>query len=88
MTNFDILASEAEAIGFDYDGDNLHTFQSWKAKGFQVKKGQKALIKCEIWKKSTKKEKNEETGELEENGRFFLKSSCFFSNEQVEKVGK
>ena len=90
MTNFDILAQEAEVIGFDYDGTNLKTFAQWKKAGYQVKKGESAFLKANIWQKSTKKEEiiNEETGEKEtiEKGRFYKKLSHFFTIEQVKKA--
>ena len=34
---------------------NFHTFAAWKAKGYKVKKGQKAAFKADIWKYTEKK---------------------------------
>lgn len=68
----------------------IHTYNGWKARGYQVKKGSKAVAQFPIWKMSTKKkkEKDEESGEEKEvtNGRMFMKLSSFFTDEQVEKI--
>ena len=69
----------------------IHTYNAWKSLGYQVKKGEKAVAKFPIWKFSTKKQKNEETGETEEvadnlHGYCFMKVSAFFTDEQVEKI--
>ena len=69
----------------------IHTYNAWKSLGYQVKKGEKCVAKFPIWKYSTKKRKNEDTGENEEvvdalHGHCFMKVSAFFTNEQVEKI--
>lgn len=69
----------------------IHTYNAWKSLGYQVKKGEKAVAKFAIWKYSSKKKKNEESGETEEvvdamHGYCFMKMSAFFTNEQVEKI--
>ena len=43
-----IIAQEATLKGFNYTGDNLHTYEGWKAKGYMVKRGQKAFIKTHL----------------------------------------
>lgn len=58
----------------------IHTYNTWKEMGFQVKKGQKAVAQFTIWKYSGKK--NEETDE--EEGHMFMKRASFFSARQVE----
>lgn len=69
----------------------IHTYKAWKSLGYQVKRGEKCVAKFPIWTYSTKKRKNEETGETEEvvdtlHGYCFMKVSAFFTNEQVEKI--
>lgn len=61
----------------------IHTYNAWKALGFQVQKGQKAVAQFTIWK--YKAQKNEETDE-EEKGKMFMKRASFFTAEQVEKI--
>lgn len=61
----------------------IHTYNGWKERGFQVKKGEHAKATFSIWKFAGKKD--EETGE-EEGGRCFLKKSFWFTSDQVEKV--
>ena len=68
-----IMLDEPEAI---------HTFQAWKAKGFSVKKGEKAVAQFYIWKCASKKVKNSE-GMTEEQKRMFMKKASFFSASQV-----
>jgi hypothetical protein len=72
----------------------IHTFQYWKALGFSVKKGEKAIAKLRIWKCSVKAEKlqaKNKDGEMveitEDHKKMFMKDACFFSFAQVEKTG-
>ena len=60
----------------------IHTYATWKALGFQVKRGEKALAKFQIWKYA--QARREEETEEEPTGRMFLKLSFFFSPAQVE----
>ena len=65
----------------------LHTYASWKKLGYAVKSGEKSQHKIWIWKKSTKKiEKEDDEEEIVDNGRFFLKESAFFTQDQVERI--
>ncbi len=60
----------------------IHTYNAWKALGFQVQRGQKAVAKFTIWKHATKTDK--ETGE--EESKMFMKTAAFFSASQVEPI--
>lgn len=95
MTNFEIITRTAIAEGIFTEAEAmehiekrgelpLHTFKGWKARGFQVKKGEKTRIRIGIWQQ-TKSKTNEETGE-EIPGHMFMKTSCFFTGEQVEAI--
>ena len=67
----------------------LHTFAEWKKNGFQVKKGEKARLKVEIWKKSNKTQTAEtkDGNEIEiDTSHFYKKLSHFFTLDQVEKL--
>lgn len=68
----------------------MHTFQAWKAMGYTVKKGEKAIAKLLIWKYSKKAKKEEEkTGNALMDAdveNIFMKTAHFFSCEQVEKL--
>lgn len=86
MTNAAMIAmQEAQLIaaGLMQPEEEIHTFQRWKALGYSVKKGEKALVKFPIWKMGTKKD---EDGEEKTTGRMFLKNSAFFSSRQVEPL--
>ncbi|MDQ0976644.1 hypothetical protein QFZ31_006696 [Neobacillus niacini] len=79
---------------FEYDGENLKTFNEWAKVGMIVKKGETAFLKLDLWKPFTKKLVDEKTGEKiidektgkqKEETRFMLKSSALFTPDQVEK---
>lgn len=63
--------------------EEIHTFASWKAKGFIVKKGEKAIAKFPIWKHTIKKAKSEEE---EDETKMFMKMSFFFKASQVQAI--
>lgn len=44
-----IIAQEAALRGFNYNGNNLHTYEGWRQEGYMVKRGQKAFIKTHLW---------------------------------------
>ena len=60
----------------------IHTYAAWKARGYQVKKGEKAVASFVIWKHVSKR--NEETEEDE--SRMFMKRASFFSRAQVTEI--
>ncbi len=61
----------------------IHTYGGWKARGFQVRKGEHAVAAFPIWKYSGKQD--EENGE-ETDGHCFSKLSHFFTAAQVDRV--
>lgn len=65
--------------------EEIHTFNGWKERGYQVKKGEKSSIKFPIWKHTAKKVETE-NGEEEEKARMFMKMSAFFTAAQVEPI--
>lgn len=77
--------TEAEAIIKSGHDLPLHTFAEWKRLGYSVKKGEKACMKCDIWRKSNKKQQDE-NGEEVESDRFYKKLAHFFTLAQVEKI--
>lgn len=100
MTNFQIITAaaieaglyteeQATAIIEQLGGLPLHTFSEWKRMGYSVKKGEKACLKVDIWKKSNKKEtvttKDGEEQEVDMS-RYYKKLSHFFTFSQVEKL--
>lgn len=66
--------------------EEIHTFSRWKAMGFSVKKGEKAIAKFPIWKYGVSKKQSED-GE-EEKEKLFMKRSAFFAPSQVEPIRK
>ena len=85
-TNKEMIEEMANLMGYEYDGENLKTFQEWAKEGMIVKKGEKAFMALELWKPFTKKlEEKDEQGKEKEEQRFMLKMSHLFTPEQVEK---
>ena len=70
--------------------EEIHTFNGWKERGYQVKKGEKSTIKIPIWKHTTKdKPEEEKTGNPLEDApvtNMFMKVSAFFKFSQVEPM--
>ena len=86
MTNAQIILENSVILAMNgaiKPDEEIHTFQRWKAMGYSVKKGEKAVAKFPIWKPVTKKD---DDGEEKQTGRMFLKTSAFFSTSQVEPL--
>lgn len=67
--------------------EEIHTFQAWKALGYQVQKGEKAIAAFEIWKYvENKKYRKADPYEEDKKGYCFLKLSHFFKSSQVKKI--
>lgn len=64
--------------------EQIHTYSVWKQLGYSVKKGEKAITKIPIWKRTVKKK--EVDGKEEEIENMFMKTSSFFKFSQVEKT--
>lgn len=90
LTNAEIITrAEMELISDNKIGpkDVIHTFQGWKARGFMVCKGEKAIIKLTIWKHVTKKAKTDDNTEAETLGGYCIpKQAYFFSTAQVKRL--
>lgn len=83
MTNAEIIAMNMVTLineGKMTIDEDIHTFQKWKAMGYSVKKGEKAIAKFPIWKYTVKEKDGEEEAHT------FMKMSCFFSTSQVEEA--
>ena len=91
MTNTAIILSYMQSNNLDPNKIVLHTYATWKKLGYQVKKGEKSQHKIPVWKPSTKKvevENEDGTKEEKPNGRYFIKTSAFFTQGQVERIEK
>jgi len=71
MSNAEIIATEANKKGYDYNGSNLLSFYEWSKKGYKPIKGQKAFIKPYLWTLGVNRRK---------------KIVALFTNEQVIKI--
>jgi hypothetical protein len=72
---------EAEAEKYDPE-TNCFTYNTWKAKGYHVKKGEKALRSFTL---VTKFGEADENGTAQDGGVRFPKGVCLFYYLQVEK---
>ena len=98
MTNFQIIANAAVFEGL-YTEDEalaileeqgelpLHTFAEWKKRGYIVRKGQRAVLTCQIWRFKGKGKPVEPSEDDEKNRRdFYMTKAFFFGPEQVEQI--
>lgn len=100
MTNNEIILTAAIEAGLvsAYDKEKylhygtmpaIHTYKYWQDLGYQVKKGEKAALKVQLWKvRSLKKEEREEaerTGVMPK-AKMFLANAALFTFNQVEKI--
>lgn len=83
MTNVMIIEAYKIANGITCP---LHTYTKWKELGYQVKKGEKSKHKITIWKGCTKKIRDEESNTEIKTSKVIMKTACFFTLNQVEKI--
>ena len=81
MTNIEIIAMEKVNNHLNPDTE-LHTYKIWQSLGYQVQKGQKALITTKLWKPVNVTDKK--TGKKQE--KMILCNASLFSYEQVKKI--
>ena len=63
------------------------TYAEWQKRGYQVQKGEKAVIKTKLWLKSKKKidkSKGNDKDNIDEH--FVLVNASLFAPEQVKKI--
>lgn len=82
MTNLEIISAECVTNGIKASVD---TYAGWKRKGFQVRKGEKAVFKTKIWK-PCKAKKSENTDNDEKQSKMYLVKAAFFTDEQVDAI--
>jgi len=84
MTNTEILNIEKALYGIEEEVD---TFQGWKAKGYSVKKGSKALFKTKIWKPRKQREQEQTDEQIAEiPSKFIMVNAFYFGRSQVERT--
>lgn len=70
--------------------EQIHTYARWKAMGYQVRRGEKAIAKFKVWKYAAAKKKADDDSEEKtasaDRGKMFLKQAAFFSATQVEPI--
>ena len=100
-----IIGSTGRKFKFEYEKDGqkvteiidepepIHTFATWKALGFKVKKGEKSIAQFVIWKckpvtveLNGKDENGNDTTIEQETNKMFTKTAYFFKPSQVEPI--
>ena len=92
LMNAGKIGSTGRSIQVEIDGETktfqepepIHTYAVWKELGYQVKRGEKAISRLNIWKHIVKKPKTEEEEKPQE--KMIMKTAYFFSPAQVEKI--
>ena len=86
------LSLKAYGIDYKYNGENIKTYGQWKSAGYQVQKGEKALLGCELWtpchfsQSACEDKKNGTENDKKEYTKLYLKKSSLFSLEQVKLI--
>lgn len=88
MTNAQIILQEQVTRGIK---ETLHTYAKWKSLGYQVKRGEKAMICTGLWKMQNSKafHRDEEDSEADGEVSFSKMHLCkayLFGEHQVEKI--
>ena len=78
MTNAQIIKSAAKAAGIE---ETLHTYGRWERMGLKVRKGEHAALKVKIWQKRRVSKDDEE-----DEGKWYLRTTAFFAESQVEPI--
>ena len=89
MTNAEIILGNMAILiadGVLSEENEIHTYAHWKSLGFQVRKGEKAIAKFQIWKYTKGKKKDMSEEEAQSKGYCFMKTSSWFSDAQVERI--
>ena len=82
---FEAVDAEGNTIIMQ-EPEQIHTFATWKALGYFVRKGEKAVDSFSIWKYTARKDPDQNEEEAQAEGRCFLKYSHFFAAHQVERI--
>jgi hypothetical protein len=89
VTNAELIENATIALmmeGKIGKGEEIHTYAHWKELGYQVKKGEKAVAKFQVWKPSKRKPVEGEPERKDARPRMFKKMAAFFSTTQVEQI--
>lgn len=64
----------------------LFTFGEWKQRGYQVKKGSKAILRCKLWKLTKDKKEADQEEEAPRPQVWRLVNAYLFAPDQVKKI--
>lgn len=79
MTNLEIIAKEMERAKIEIP---CHTYIGWRERGYQVKRGEKAVITTMLWKPVKAKQIKEDE---EKQDKMILVKAFLFSEAQVKE---
>lgn len=85
MNNKQIISAARAMNGIT---EEAHTYNHWRALGYQVRKGEHAAFKTTIWKYADGKPASDTDDGANETsgGRMFMKSAYFFTRSQVDPI--
>lgn len=100
MTNLQIITESAIGAGLYTEEEvqaifesghalPLYTFKEWQRRGYQVRKGEKAKLSCDIWRRKDKKGTfpTNDGNDVEIDESYFYKHKAhFFTAEQVDAI--
>ena len=84
MTNEQIVSKELKKLGYN-PSEELHVFDTyagWKARGRQVKRGEKAKFQTKIFKPC--RPKKDKDGEIVSGMTFIMVPAAYFRIEQTQ----
>ena len=84
ITNKEIIITSATLKNLDTTAE-YYTYAQWQKRGYQVQKGQKAVMTIGLWTPTKASKKQIEEGATN-NTRCFLKTSALFTIEQVKPI--
>ena len=87
------LFTEEQIEAYEQSGRRLplHTYAEWQRLGFQVKRGEHAVLKLQLWKLGKQKNapeaaENEDPDASESRSKFFRTAAYLFLSSQVERI--
>ena len=88
MTNVQIITNAKNQLIADGKlnaDETIHTYKKWKELGYQVYRGEKAIVALNIWQ-FFQKNVDDEDEEKQPEGKMRVKKAYFFSTKQVFKI--
>lgn len=88
MTNREIIQEVLTLSGAKINQEDLKTYAAWKSEGYQVRRGEKAVLQIDLWVpvKFKKGSENNEEADGDKQDGFRKRKSSLFHRSQVDKI--